>query len=100
MLQVIHDDELTHVAVGHKHFTGLCANMSPSPLDPVMTFRREVQDHFHGSLRGPYNAEDREKAGLSREWYEDLHGKAYSKETRDAEVRIDGLGEKVAALSV
>lgn len=59
---------------GHRHFTALCASLTP-PLDPVTTFRREVSLHFYGAVRGPFNEVDREKAGLGREWYEELGGR-------------------------
>lgn len=37
-------------------------------------FREEVKKNFVGKLKGPFNSSDREKAGLSKEWYESLEG--------------------------
>lgn len=70
-LNIIHNDELTHVTAGHRWFTFLCAKQG---VDPVQTFREEVRLHFSGHLKGPFNVEAREKAGLTRDFYEDLAG--------------------------
>uniref|UniRef100_V5E2W6 Rieske domain-containing protein n=1 Tax=Kalmanozyma brasiliensis (strain GHG001) TaxID=1365824 RepID=V5E2W6_KALBG len=72
-LTVIHLDEITHVSAGHRWMTWLCSNAEP-PLDPVQVFRQEVRNNFIGRLKGPFNAEDRRKAGLDKEWYDDLVG--------------------------
>ncbi|GAA5968217.1 hypothetical protein JCM11641_003775 [Rhodosporidiobolus odoratus] len=80
VLEVIHYDEITHVAAGHRHFTRLCAALDP-PVDPVQTFRQEVQQHFYGHLRGPFNSPDRENAGMTKEWYEDLGGRGVQNKT-------------------
>lgn len=40
----------------------------------MTVFRENVRRHFAGKLKGPFNADDRSKAGLSKEWYEDLIG--------------------------
>ncbi len=57
--------------------TWLCSNASP-PLDPVQAFRQEVRKNFIGRLKGPFNADDRRKAGLDKEWYDDLVGEKES----------------------
>ncbi|KAJ9474112.1 Rieske domain-containing protein [Pseudozyma hubeiensis] len=76
-LTVIHLDEITHVSAGHRWLTWLCSNASP-PLDAVQVFRREVRKNFIGRLKGPFNADDRRKAGLDKEWYDDLVGEKQS----------------------
>ncbi|SAM84887.1 uncharacterized protein UBRO_05922 [Ustilago bromivora] len=76
-LTVIHLDEITHVSAGHRWMTWLCSNAKP-PLDPVQMFRQEVRRHFIGRLKGPFNADDRRKAGLEKEWYDDLVGEKES----------------------
>ncbi|GAC92894.1 hypothetical protein PHSY_000453 [Pseudozyma hubeiensis SY62] len=76
-LTVIHLDEITHVSAGHRWLTWLCSNASP-PIDAVQVFRREVRKNFIGRLKGPFNAEDRRKAGLDKEWYDDLVGEKQS----------------------
>jgi uncharacterized ferritin-like protein (DUF455 family) len=70
-LRIIHLDEITHVTSGHRWFTWQCALESK---EPVTTFRRLVTERFAGQLKGPFNSEDREKAGMTREFYEDLSG--------------------------
>lgn len=76
-LTVIHLDEITHVSAGHRWMTWLCSNARPQ-LDPVQVFRQEVRRNFIGRLKGPFNAEDRRKAGLDKEWYDDLVGEKES----------------------
>ena len=70
-LTIIHNDEVTHVTAGHRWFTFVC---NEDGVDPVTTFREEVRQHFSGRLKGPFNVDDREKAGLTRDFYEDLAG--------------------------
>lgn len=68
ILKIIHADEITHVAAGHRWFSERCAR---EKLEPISTFREEVRRRFISGLKGPFNAEDREKAGLTREYYEE-----------------------------
>ncbi len=42
--------------------------------DPVSTFRSLVKERYSGPLKGPFNADDRKKAGMTREYYEELEG--------------------------
>lgn len=71
VLTIIHLDEVTHVSAGHRWLTYLCDQRKQSPVE---VFRKNVARHFAGKLKGPFNANDRSKAGLTREWYEDLVG--------------------------
>ena len=43
-------------------------------MDPVKAFREEVRRGWRGDVKGPFNVDDRGKAGLTREFYEDLRG--------------------------
>ncbi|KAG8833801.1 hypothetical protein FRC17_010042 [Serendipita sp. 399] len=70
-LQIIHLDEITHVTSGHRWFTWKCGEEG---VDPVQTFRSLVRERFQGQLRGPFNIDDRQKAGMGKEFYEDLVG--------------------------
>ncbi|KAM6499578.1 Protein of unknown function (DUF455) domain containing protein, partial [Amanita muscaria] len=62
VMEIVHADEVTW-------FTWCCAR--DGGLDSVKTFREEVN---RAQVKGPFNVEDREKAGLTREFYEDLRG--------------------------
>ncbi|KAK7028392.1 DUF455-domain-containing protein [Favolaschia claudopus] len=71
-MEIIHADEVTHVTSGHRWFTWLCEKQGN--VDPVETFRDEVRRGWRGNVKGPFNIEDREKAGLTPEFYEHLTG--------------------------
>jgi len=72
VMEVIHADEVTHVTSGHRWFTWLCEQ--EGGVDPVLAFRAEVKRGWRGDVKGPFNVEDREKAGMTREFYEYLRG--------------------------
>jgi len=61
------------VSSGHRWLSYLCSHSNP-PLDPVAVFRLEVKANFIGKLKGPFNDQDRKKAGLDLEYYENLEG--------------------------
>ncbi|EIN06535.1 DUF455-domain-containing protein [Punctularia strigosozonata HHB-11173 SS5] len=71
VLEIIHHDEVTHVTAGHRWFTHCCAQ---DGVDPIPTFREEVRRGWRGELKGPFNADDRERAGLIPAFYEGLRG--------------------------
>ncbi|KAL4062655.1 hypothetical protein V8B97DRAFT_1874662 [Scleroderma yunnanense] len=71
VLEVIHHDEVTHVTSGHRWFTWICQQQG---VDPVKTFREEVRRGWRGEIKGPFNIEARETAGMTRDFYEDLRG--------------------------
>jgi uncharacterized ferritin-like protein (DUF455 family) len=66
-LTKIHQDEVTHVACGAKWFQIHCRNLSID--SPVHHFHSIIRKLFRGKLKPPFNKEDRDKAGLSEEWY-------------------------------
>ncbi|KAJ5794770.1 hypothetical protein N7457_001369 [Penicillium paradoxum] len=66
-LEVIHNDEITHVTTGHRWLTWICAQEG---TDPVQVFRSNVQKHFRGPIRGPFNEEARLQAGMDKRYYE------------------------------
>lgn len=118
LLEIIHYDEITHVAsgefstlvfsfsptrlirrfarvmLGHRHFLHLCESHEP-PLDPMETFRKEVETHFYGQLKGPFNEEDRDKAGMEKGYYENLRGRGYGIGPKGKVERVVGTEEKV-----
>ncbi|TFY54812.1 hypothetical protein EVJ58_g8642 [Rhodofomes roseus] len=71
VLNIVHRDEVTHVTTGHRWFTWICEKQG---VDPVQTFRDEVKRCWRGDVKGPFNIEDREQAGMTRDFYENLKG--------------------------
>ncbi|OJD10222.1 hypothetical protein AJ78_08681 [Emergomyces pasteurianus Ep9510] len=67
-LEIIHNDEITHVTTGHRWLSWICEQEG---TDAVQVFKENVRKHFKGSLKGPFNVEDRGKAGMDRRWYEE-----------------------------
>lgn len=70
-LEVIHNDEITHVTTGHRWLTWIC---DQEGTDPVQVFRANVRKHFRGPIRGPFNEEARLQAGMDRRYYENTGG--------------------------
>jgi len=66
-LEVIHNDEITHVTTGHRWLTWIC---DQEGTDPVQVFRSNVQKHFTGPIRGPFNEEARLQAGMDKRYYD------------------------------
>ena len=71
VLNIIHNDEITHVTTGHRWLSWICEQEGK---DPIMVFRSNVQQYFRGAVKGPFNAEARQEAGMDRAYYEDLVG--------------------------
>ncbi|KAJ7773653.1 hypothetical protein DFH07DRAFT_801388 [Mycena maculata] len=88
-MEVIHADEVTHVTSGHRWFTWLCER--EGGLDPVETFREEVRRGWRGNVKGPFNIDDREKAGLTPEFYEHLTGEMAEEEMTERKGALAGF---------
>jgi len=98
VLEIIHADEVTHVTSGHRWFSWICGERG---LDPVSTFREEVRKGWRGDIKGPFNVEAREKAGLSPQFYEDLRGEMDQIEVEGKEkTPVESLEAGMAAVSV
>lgn len=69
ILQIIHDEEISHVAAGARWFRFLCERRG---LDPAETYGSLVRQRFKGSLKPPFNRISRDAAGLPAEFYEPL----------------------------
>jgi uncharacterized ferritin-like protein (DUF455 family) len=69
ILQVIHDEEITHVAAGARWFRHMCEKRG---LGAAETYTAVVRQRFKGSLKPPFNRASREAAGLPPEFYEPL----------------------------
>jgi uncharacterized ferritin-like protein (DUF455 family) len=85
-LEVIHADEVTHVTSGHRWFTWICER---DGLDPVNTFREEVRKGWRGEIKGPFNEEDRARAGMTKDFYEDLRGDDMGWRNKGPEVDVE-----------
>ncbi|KAJ1324226.1 DUF455 family protein [Microdochium nivale] len=77
VLEVIHSDEITHVTTGHRWLSWICEQEG---TDPVEVFRSNVQEHFRGAVKGPFNVEARAQAGMGTQYYEDLTGQPWAGE--------------------
>lgn len=62
VLEVIYQDEISHVKHGSHWFFHVCRERN---LEPGETFLRMVDTHLHGQLRGPFNLGARLQAGFS-----------------------------------
>ncbi|KAI0404743.1 hypothetical protein F4802DRAFT_218597 [Xylaria palmicola] len=71
VMTIIHNDEITHVTTGHRWLTWICQQEG---TDPVQVFRLNVQNHFRGAVKGPFNTEARLQAGMDISYYEGLAG--------------------------
>ncbi len=69
ILQIIHDDEITHVATGKRWFEVVCARRE---VEPIATWQHLVKTYFHGVLKRPFNTASRDKAGFAAAFYEPL----------------------------
>ncbi|KAL4917359.1 hypothetical protein BDW62DRAFT_86009 [Aspergillus aurantiobrunneus] len=69
VLEVIHNDEITHVTTGHRWLTWICQE---EMTDPVEVFRSNVRKYFIGGLKEPFNRDARAMAGMDGRYYDDL----------------------------
>ncbi|MRN43575.1 MULTISPECIES: ferritin-like domain-containing protein [unclassified Brucella] len=69
ILNIIYNDEKTHVAVGAKWFRFFCAR---NRIDPAARFRELVRANFRGELKPPFNELARAEAGLTPSFYRSL----------------------------
>ncbi|KAK9423629.1 hypothetical protein SUNI508_04110 [Seiridium unicorne] len=68
-LDIIHNDEITHVTTGHRWLSWICEQEA---TDPVQVFRSNVKEYFCGAIKGPFNTEARLQAGMDARYYEGL----------------------------
>ena len=69
MLQIIHDDEITHVRAGTLWFEAWCAHHN---RDIEAEFQALVKQYFNAALKRPFNHPSRFEAGMLQDWYEPL----------------------------
>ncbi|RUS31099.1 hypothetical protein BC938DRAFT_478457 [Jimgerdemannia flammicorona] len=74
MLELIHADEVSHVATGRRWFAWLCDRQLgiADPAAQEERFHALVRRHFRGGLKPPFNEEARREAGMEKGWYEPL----------------------------
>jgi uncharacterized ferritin-like protein (DUF455 family) len=117
VMEIIHADEVTHVTAGHRWFVWGCQQEERAgdateeggggggkKVDPVQRFRAEVKKGWTGDIKGPFNVEARERAGLSPEFYQDLKGEMgltpEVKPTKATEDVVNGVAGRFAAMTV
>ena len=66
ILSRILDDEIVHVRYGSTHFAAVAQARGESA---EILWKRLVAQHFHGSLKPPFNDSARDEAGLPRSFY-------------------------------
>jgi uncharacterized ferritin-like protein (DUF455 family) len=66
ILQVIHDEEIGHVAVGRRWFEHCCRDAG---RDPVPAYHALVRQYFRGHIKAPFNHASRARAGLTPAYY-------------------------------
>lgn len=71
VLQRIYDDEVGHVAIGHRWFEHFALARG---LDPVASFQALVRTHYPGPLKAPFNEAARGRAGFDPGYYIPLAG--------------------------
>lgn len=69
VLERIYADEIGHVAIGRRWFEWEAARRK---LDPEPAWRALVRAHYGATLKGPFNREARDRAGLPASYYEPL----------------------------
>ena len=69
LLQIIHDEEITHVAAGRRWFGHLCAKRGVEPVD---AWQDLVKRYFRGGLKRPFNLDSRQAADFGPEFYEPI----------------------------
>jgi uncharacterized ferritin-like protein (DUF455 family) len=69
VLQVIYDEEITHVATGQRWFRWECTRRG---LEPVAAYRDLVARYYGGALKPPFNHAARAAAGFEPAFYEAL----------------------------
>lgn len=65
-LDVIYQEEISHVQTGQKWFEFLCQQDNS---DPVETYHRLVRKHFKGHIKPPFNNVARSLAGMPEAFY-------------------------------
>lgn len=65
-LQIIYDEEISHVHAGQKWFKYLCAK---EEIEPRKRYQNLVRQYFKGQIKPPFNKEARTQAGFEEDFY-------------------------------
>lgn len=76
-LQIIHDDEITHVKAGTDWFKAWCQFHDHKTQDK---WQELVRTYFSTKLKRPFNHPSREDAGMIRDWYDPMADDEYWEE--------------------
>ncbi|RNA43167.1 hypothetical protein BpHYR1_047226 [Brachionus plicatilis] len=76
LLDILYQDEITHVAAGIKWFQYTCQQNS---LSIIESFQEMVKKYFKGYLKPPFDTKGRSIAGMTEEWYVPLTKPGQSK---------------------
>jgi uncharacterized ferritin-like protein (DUF455 family) len=66
VLEIIYQDEISHVATGTRWFLSACQNAA---LHPESTFQDMIRTYLRGGLKPPFNHKARISAGLLPDFY-------------------------------
>lgn len=66
IMELIGREEIDHVAAGVRWFEHVCAERG---LDPVPTFKDLVAERFKGQIKGPFDTQARDQAGMHPDYY-------------------------------
>ena len=66
ILQLILDEEISHVAKGCRWFEWSCSRYD---REPVKYWQNLVDTYFTGALKPPFNEAARQQAGMASEYY-------------------------------
>ena len=68
-LEIIHRDEIGHVAIGSRWFRYVCEQRGLAPRE---TFKQLIVDYMNGRINGPFDVITRQEAGFTEQEIEDL----------------------------
>jgi len=68
-LNIIHSDEIGHVAIGSRWFRYVCEQRG---IDARAQFKQLITEYMHGKLRGPFDTVVRIQAGFTQQELSDL----------------------------
>ncbi|MDE1146594.1 MAG: ferritin-like domain-containing protein [Azospirillaceae bacterium] len=69
VLQIIHDEEIGHVAAGRRWFGVVAETLG---VEPAEHWRALVRQYFKGDIKRPFNDASRIRADFPPDWYEPL----------------------------